>query len=86
MHYVIMALVGLIVGILARFIYPGAVPLGVIPSVLLGIGGSYLAGFLGHVFHGRSDGGRPFHPAGFLYSIAGAVLLIFVFRTILHVV
>lgn len=86
MHYVIMAVVGLVVGILARFIYPGAVPMGLFPSILLGIGGSYLAGFLGRFIHGGAEGGKPFHPAGFLYSIVGAVLLIFIFRTVLHLV
>ena len=37
MRYISMAIVGLIVGIIARFIYPGAVPIGWIASILLGI-------------------------------------------------
>lgn len=85
MQYVMMAIVGLIVGILARFIYPGAVPLGLIPSMVLGIAGSYVAGFIGQLIHGRPEG-RAFHPAGFIYSILGALLLIFIARNVFHIV
>ena len=48
MHYVRMLIVGLIVGILARFLYPGAVHMGLLMSALLGIMGSLLAR---NVFH-----------------------------------
>ena len=44
MHYVVMIVVGLIVGILARFFYPGAVHMSLIASAVLGILGSFLAG------------------------------------------
>ena len=40
MHYVVMIVTGLIVGILARFLYPGAVHMGLIASALLGIAGA----------------------------------------------
>lgn len=85
MHLIAMAFVGLIVGILARFFYPGAVHIGWVASIALGIGGSYLAGFLGAVLHGRTDQ-NPFPRAGFVYSVLGAMLLIFIARHFLHLV
>jgi len=85
MHFVIMAVVGLIVGVLARFLYPGAVHMGLIASLVLGIAGSFLAGLVGRAAHPATRG-QPFHPAGFLYSILGAMILIFLARNVLHLV
>ena len=84
MHIVVMIVVGLIVGVLARFFYPGAVHMGLIATALLGIAGSFLAGFAGRAMQ-PSTRDQPFHPAGFLYSLIGAVVLIFIART-LHLI
>ena len=64
--------VGLVVGVLARFFYPGAVDMGWIATCALGIGGSLIAGLV------TSRGARDFHRAGFLASLLGAMVLIFV--------
>lgn len=74
MSIVRMVIVGLIVGILARFFYPGPVPLGWLYSIVLGIAGSFFAGFILRAIHPRS--GEAFHPAGFIASILGGMLLI----------
>jgi uncharacterized membrane protein YeaQ/YmgE (transglycosylase-associated protein family) len=84
MQYVMMVVVGIIVGILARFFYPGAVHMGLIASAILGIAGSFLAGFAGRALHPATRS-QPFHPAGFLYSIIGAIVLIFIGR-LLHII
>lgn len=86
MQYIVMALVGLVVGIVARFIYPGAVHMSLIASMVLGIAGSYLAGLVGNMIHNRDGSDQPFHPAGFIYSVVGALALIFVARNVLHLV
>ncbi|WP_332678768.1 MULTISPECIES: GlsB/YeaQ/YmgE family stress response membrane protein [Alphaproteobacteria] len=65
---------GLIIGALARFFYPGAVQMGWVATILLGIGGSLLAGLV--TSRGRAD----FHRAGCLASVIGAVVLILVGR------
>lgn len=78
MNYVMMAVVGLIVGILARFIYPGPVEMGWIMSAVLGIAGSFLAGFLGSMRDGKP--GTELRPASFVWSLVGALLLIFIGR------
>ena len=84
MQYVIMAVVGLIVGAIARLIYPGHQHMGWIATIVLGIAGSYLAGLVGGMIHKRDDGGP--HPAGFFYSIIGALTLIFIAHNVLHMV
>lgn len=65
---------GLIIGILARFFYPGEVDMSLLATILLGIGGSLFAGLL------TSRGQRDFHRAGCLASIIGAIVLIFLGR------
>ena len=84
MHIVIMVIVGLVVGILARFFYPGAVHMGLVASALLGIAGAFLAGFAGRALQ-PSTRDQPFHPAGFIYSVIGAMVLIFLAR-VLHII
>ena len=65
---------GLGIGLLARFFYPGAVPMGWGTTILLGIGGSLLADLL-------TSRGRGFYrPAGCLASVLGAIALIFIGR------
>lgn len=65
---------GLIIGALARFFYPGSVETGWIGTILLGIGGSLLAGLV------TSRGQRDFSRAGCLASVLGAIVLIFIGR------
>lgn len=78
MKYVSMIVVGLIVGILARYLYPGAVPMGLILSAALGVAGSFLAGFISSMVD--KEPGTQLKPAGFVWSILGALVLIFVVR------
>ncbi|MBA3056265.1 MAG: GlsB/YeaQ/YmgE family stress response membrane protein [Sphingomonadales bacterium] len=69
---------GLFIGVLARFFYPGAVPLGWIMTILLGIGGSLLASLVaGRATGGYGDG---LNRAGCLASVLGAMALIFLGR------
>lgn len=67
---------GLVIGALARWFYPGEVPMEWIPTILLGIGGSLLAGLI-------TTRGRPgFQRAGCLASIIGAIVLILIGRQV----
>jgi uncharacterized membrane protein YeaQ/YmgE (transglycosylase-associated protein family) len=70
-------IVGFIVGVLARFFYPGAVPLGFWLTVALGIGGSIVGGLISSLIWKTPDG--KFHPAGWIMSIIGALLLLWVY-------
>jgi uncharacterized membrane protein YeaQ/YmgE (transglycosylase-associated protein family) len=65
---------GLIIGIIARFLMPGPQPMGFILTVLLGIAGSFIGGWLGSLFHGGPVDIS--QAAGWLGSIVGALLLL----------
>ena len=69
-------LFGLVVGALAKLVMPGNDPGGIIVTILLGIAGSLLGGFLGRML-GLYDRGEA---AGFLMSLVGAVLLLVIYR------
>ena len=76
MNIISTIIVGFIVGLIARFIYPGGVPAGWILTTLLGIGGSFVGTFIGGLFTREKDMMK-ISPAGFLMSIVGALVLIF---------
>jgi len=67
---------GLVVGIIAKVLTPGRDPGGIIITMLLGIAGALLGGFIGRAmgFYG------PDQPAGWLMSIGGAVVLLLLYR------
>lgn len=67
---------GLVIGVLARFFYPGAVHMGWISTIVLGVGGSLLAGLV------TSRGSADFSRAGCLASVIGAIVLIFLGRVL----
>jgi uncharacterized membrane protein YeaQ/YmgE (transglycosylase-associated protein family) len=72
-------LIGLVAGLLARFFFPGAVPLSIGQTLLLGLAGSLVGGFLGDLVEGRRAGLRP---AGLLGSVIGAIVVIIIFRAL----
>ena len=71
-------LIGLVAGAIAKAIMPGRDPGGCLITILLGIGGAVLAGFLGQQLNLYREG----EGAGFLAAIVGAVLILFVYRLI----
>ena len=77
LHLIWSVIVGFIVGLLARFFYPGAVQLGFLYTTLLGIAGSLVGGFIGGIIKKPADGAM-FHPAGFVMSVICSILLIYV--------
>jgi uncharacterized membrane protein YeaQ/YmgE (transglycosylase-associated protein family) len=69
-------LFGLVVGIIAKLLMPGRDPGGFIVTILLGVAGALLGGFVGRAmgFYGESEG------AGWIMSILGAILLLVLYR------
>lgn len=69
-------IVGGIAGLLAKVIMPGKDPGGCIVTVLLGVAGAVLMGFIGHAV-GWYDSGEG---AGFLAALVGAIVILFIYR------
>ena len=78
MHYVWMAIVGFVVGLIARALLPGTQKLGLILTAVLGIAGSFIAGFVGEALGWYSAG----EGAGFIGSIVGAIVLLFIWSKV----
>jgi uncharacterized membrane protein YeaQ/YmgE (transglycosylase-associated protein family) len=70
-------IVGFIVGFLAKYFYPAAVHLGFWMTTALGIGGSIVGGVISSLIWKTPDG--KFHPAGWILSIIGALLLLWAY-------
>ena len=71
-------IIGLLAGIVAKFLMPGPDPGGVIITILLGIAGAFLATFLGQTV-GWYEAGEG---AGFIGAVVGAVLILIIYRMI----
>lgn len=76
-----MLIVGVIAGALARLILPGKDPMSLWMTALLGIAGSFVGGFIAQLIWHKQDGSY-LHPAGLLFSIVGAILLLWAWRMI----
>ena len=77
LHFIWYIIVGFIVGLIARAIMPGAQHIGFIITTLIGIGGSIVGGLIARLFS-KPEPGATFHPAGFIMSIIGAIILLFI--------
>lgn len=76
MGIIVWILFGLVVGVIAKLLMPGRDPGGFIVTILIGIAGALLGGFIGRAmgFYGESEG------AGWIVSILGAILLLVIYR------
>ena len=70
--------IGLIVGLIARFLKPGDDKLGWIMTIVLGIAGSFLAGYAGNAMGWYRAG----EPVGFIASVIGAIVLLVIYSMI----
>lgn len=75
-----MALTGLIVGALAKLIMPGKDPGGILITILIGIAGSLVAGFIGKSLGWYSEAA---HGPGIIASVIGAVILLGIYRLVI---
>ncbi len=76
MHFIAVLVIGLVIGLLARFFTPGPTPRGVLVTIVIGIVGSVLA-----TFGGQALGlYQPGQAAGFVGSVIGAIALIVLAR------
>ena len=71
-------IIGAVIGVVAKLLMPGRDPGGCIITILLGIAGSFLAGYLGRALGWYREG----EPAGFIFSVIGAMVLLLIYRMI----
>ncbi len=77
-HIIGSIIIGFFAGLIARALHPGNDKLGFLMTALLGIGGALVAQLLGRMLGWYHDG----EPAGFIASVLGAILVLFVYGLI----
>lgn len=80
MGFIWMIIVGLVAGLLARAIKPGSDPMGWIMTIILGIVGAMLGGFVAGLIGIDADGGF----TGLIFSVIGAIILLFLYEMIMN--
>ena len=75
-----LCIIGLIVGAIARLLLPGRDNIGVLGTVLLGIVGSFVGGFLENLWKYHTVSVHSFHAVGLIGSVVGAFVLLLLFR------
>lgn len=75
MQYVWMIIIGLVVGVIAKFVHPGKEDMGMLLTIVIGIAGSLVATFLGGLVGFYKEG----ETAGFIMSVIGAVILLVIY-------
>lgn len=71
-------IVGLVVGFIARALHPGKDDLGIIMTALLGVAGSFIASYAGSALGWYQPG----QPAGWIASVVGAIVLLFIYSLV----
>lgn len=77
---IVLLIVGLIAGFIARAVVPGRDPMGIGGTLLLGIVGSFIGGFLGYIIFGHDFDDGAFQASGLIGSIIGAVIALLIYR------
>ena len=79
---IVMVIVGAIAGFVARFLVPGRDPMGVGTTILLGIVGSFIGGFLGWAIFGKDLDEGALQASGIIGSIIGAVVALLIYNAV----
>jgi uncharacterized membrane protein YeaQ/YmgE (transglycosylase-associated protein family) len=74
--------IGLIAGALARLVVPGRQNLSLAMTIVIGIIGSFVGGFLGYLLLGKDAGSGFLQPAGIIGSIAGAIIVLLIWTRV----
>ncbi len=77
---VVLIVVGLVVGLIARLLVPGRDNIGLLGTILLGIVGSFVGGFLWELVEYHHIETHHFQTAGFIGSIVGAIVVLLLLR------
>ena len=74
--------IGIIAGFVARLIVPGRDPMGFWATVLLGVVGSFIGGFLGYALFHKDVNEGALQPSGIIGSIIGAIIALLIYRAL----
>ncbi len=77
---IVLIVIGLIAGLIARLLVPGRDPIGILGTIILGIVGSFIGGFLENLIQYHSVSVNSFHATGIIGSIIGAIILLLILR------
>ena len=77
---IVLLIVGLISGAIARLLMPGRDPIGILGTIVLGIVGSFIGGFLQNLIQYHHLSIHSFHPVGIIGSIIGAIVVLILLR------
>ena len=73
-------IIGAIAGFIARALVPGKDPMGIGATILLGVVGSFIGGFLGYLLFHKDANEGALQPSGIIGSIIGAVIALLIYR------
>ena len=79
---VVMLVLGLIAGALARAIVPGPDPMGIWATILLGVVGSFIGGFIAYALFHKDASQGALQPSGLIGSVIGAIIALLVYRAV----
>jgi uncharacterized membrane protein YeaQ/YmgE (transglycosylase-associated protein family) len=79
-YIIVLLVVGLIAGAVARFLLPGRDPIGCFGTILLGVVGSFVGGFIWNLVEYHRFAPHKFHTVGIIGSILGAILVLILMR------
>jgi uncharacterized membrane protein YeaQ/YmgE (transglycosylase-associated protein family) len=79
---VYLLIIGIVAGFLARFLVPGPDPMGFWATVLVGVIGSFVGGFLGYVLFNEDFDEGAIQASGIIGSVIGAVIVVLIYRAI----
>ncbi|MGE5135395.1 MAG: GlsB/YeaQ/YmgE family stress response membrane protein [Gemmatimonadota bacterium] len=77
---IMLLIIGLIAGAIARLLVPGRDPIGLLGTMALGVLGSFLGGFLQNLIFYHSVSVWSFHATGIIGSVIGAIILLLILR------
>lgn len=75
-------IIGLIAGAIARLLVPGKQEVSIPMTILIGIIGSFVGGFLGYLIFNKDHSGGFFQPSGIIGSVIGAVIVLLIWMKV----
>jgi len=81
---IVLLIIGLIAGLIARLLVPGPDPIGLLSTIVLGVVGSFVGGFVENLIEYHTVSVNSFHTTGIVGSVIGAVILLLLLRIAGH--